>query len=93
MHFETGLKNELHQNHIKNIVICGMMTHMCIDTTVRAAFDLGFSITVLEDACTTKNLLWNGVFIPAFIVQNTFMASLNGTFAKVIKTDEFLKIK
>lgn len=89
--FETGLADELRRNCIHNIVICGMMTHMCIDTTVRAARDLGFSTTVLEDACTTKDLSWNGVSIPAAIVQNTFMSSINGSFAQVIKTDEFLK--
>ena len=87
----TGLADELFQNGINHIVICGMMSHMCIDTTVRAAHDLGFSVTVLEDACTTKDLFWDGILIPATIVQNTFMASLNGIFAQVLQTDKFLE--
>jgi nicotinamidase-related amidase len=87
----TGLADELLQNGIHHIVICGMMSHMCIDTTVRAAHDLGFSVTVLEDACTTKDLFWDGILIPATIVQNTFMASLNGIFAQVLQTDKFLE--
>lgn len=89
--FGTGLADELRRNYIHNIVICGMMTHMCIDTTVRAARDLGFSTTLLEDACTTKDLSWNGISVPAAIVQNIFMSSINGSFAQVIRTDEFLK--
>lgn len=88
---KTGLSKELLQNNIQHIVICGMMSHMCIDTTVRAAYDLGFLVTVLEDACTTKDLLWDGAAIPAQIVHNTFMASLNGVFAQVMQTDKFLE--
>ena len=88
--FDTGLADELLQKEIQHLVICGMMSHMCIDTTVRAAKDYGFTLTVLEDACTTKDLVWNGVTIPAQTVHNTIMASLNGTFANVIKTDDFI---
>lgn len=53
--------------------------------------DLGFSTTVLHDACTTKDLSWNKTSIPAQIVHRTIMASLQGTFAKVISADEFIK--
>ncbi|WP_242949710.1 isochorismatase family protein [Clostridium pasteurianum] len=88
---KTGLSEELLRNNILHIVICGMMSHMCIDTTVRAAHDLGFLVTVLEDACNTKDLLWNGAAITAQMVHNTFMASLNGVFAQVMHTDKFLE--
>ena len=53
---DTGLLNHLIKNKINHLTIVGMMTHMCIDATVRAAYDLGFSCTVLHDACATKNL-------------------------------------
>lgn len=86
----TGLADELSKNNIQQLIICGMMSHMCIDTTVRAAQDYNFAVTVLEDACTTKDLSWDGKVIPAETVHNTIMASLNGTFAKVLKTDRFL---
>ncbi len=39
--FDTGLADELTDQHIENITVCGMMSHMCIDTTVRAAHGLG----------------------------------------------------
>ncbi|NMC57011.1 MAG: cysteine hydrolase [Eubacteriaceae bacterium] len=88
---KTNLADELRKQEISNLIICGMMSHMCIDTTVRAAMDNGFTVTLLEDACTTKNLIWGDDKIPAQTVQKTIMASLNGVFAKVTKTDKFLE--
>jgi nicotinamidase-related amidase len=91
--YETDLLQTLKQNAITDLVICGMMTHMCIDTTTRACKDFGFNVTLIDDACATKNLSYAGKTIPAETVHQTFMASLNGMFASVKKTDEFLLIK
>lgn len=88
--YDTGLAGILEWNRINELVVCGMMTHMCVDTTVRAAKDFGLAVTLLEDACTTKDLVWNGEAIHAENVHKTFMAALNGMFAKVIKTDEMV---
>jgi nicotinamidase-related amidase len=87
----TELSKELLEQEIDHLVICGMMSHMCIDTTVRAAQDYGFKVTLIEDACTTKDLYWNGTIISAETVHNTIMASVNGVFAQVVKAEEFLK--
>jgi nicotinamidase-related amidase len=87
---ETNLLKTLKQNAITDIVICGMMTHMCIDTTTRACKDFGINVTLIDDACATKNLSYEGKIIPAETVHQTFMSSLNGMFASVKKTDEFL---
>ena len=86
---KTNLLTIIKANDIEELVICGMMTHMCIDTTTRACMDYNIKVTLLEDACATKNLSFNGKTIPAETVQATFMASLNDMFAKVIKTNEF----
>jgi nicotinamidase-related amidase len=87
---KTGLADELKRHEIGQLVICGMMSHMCIDTTVRAAMDYGFTVTLLEDACTTKDLIWNDQIIPAETVHRAFMAALDGMFARVITTEEFM---
>ena len=87
--YETDLHKIIEDNDITNLVVCGMMTHMCIDTTVRAARDYGLCIFLLDDACATKNLLYNGEVITATIVHKTFMSALNGMFADVIKTADF----
>lgn len=82
----TGLEEHLTALGIKRLVVCGMMSHMCIDTTVRTAKRLDYDVVLLGDACTTKALVWDNETIPAEIVHNVFMASLQGTFAKVIET-------
>ena len=86
--FGTNLADILKENEIQDIVVCGMMSYMCIDTTVRACKHYGIRVTLLDDACATKDLSYNGKTISAEVVHNTFMASLNGMFAYVIKTNE-----
>ncbi len=88
----TGLEQQLRAHKIELLVICGMMSHMCIDTTVRAAKSLDFNILLAEDACTTKELMWNDTLITANTVQNTMMAALNGTFAQVEKTETIIRL-
>ncbi len=87
---ETGLSDELQKQGISQLVICGMMSQMCIDTTVRAAQSYGLSVTLLSDACAAKELVWKDKVISADTVHNVIMASLDGTFASVVQTEEFL---
>ena len=81
----TELQEYLVSQGIEKLVVAGMMSHMCVDTTVRACQDYGYEVVVIEDACTTKNLSFHGTTIPAETVHATFMAALDGMFAKVIK--------
>jgi nicotinamidase-related amidase len=85
---ETGLLEHLRGAGISNLVIAGMMTHMCVDTTTRAAADLGFACSLAHDACATKALAFNGVEVAAGNVQASYMAGLNGLFAKVLPAAE-----
>ncbi|PFK44038.1 cysteine hydrolase [Bacillus cereus] len=90
---ETDLLEQLQNLEIEHVIICGMMTHMCIDATVRAAFDFGFRCTVVHDACATKDLLFKNATIPAVYIHNTILASLNGIYANVMSTEEFLSCR
>ena len=81
---ETALLDELRNREISRLFFCGMMTHMCIDTTVRAAADLGFQCIVVGDATATKDLTSGSITVPAAHVQAAFLAALSGLFAKVI---------
>ena len=85
---DTPLLQHLRDNDITRLVIAGMMTQMCIDTTVRAAADLGFACSLAHDACATRDLSFGGVTVPAASVQAAFLAALNGLFARVQTTDE-----
>ena len=82
---ETDLDVYLKGIGAEKLIVCGMMTHMCVDTTVRAAMDYGYEVEVVADACATMDLSINGETIPAEIVQKTFLASLDGVFATIVK--------
>ncbi|WP_448654011.1 cysteine hydrolase family protein [Pseudomonas fluorescens] len=87
----TDLRAALEKRAITDVVVVGSMSHMCIDGVVRAAADLGYKVTVLHDACATRDLEFNGQVIPAAQVHGAFMASLAFAYAGVISTDEYLK--
>jgi nicotinamidase-related amidase len=84
----TGLKEILEKQQIKNLVVAGMMTHMCVDASVRHAADLGYKITLLGDACATRAQKISGETVPARQVHLAFLAALNGFYAKVVDSHE-----
>lgn len=88
--YKTNLLDIIKDNGITELVVCGMMTHMCIDTTVRAAKDHELPITLLSDACAAKDMEFEGERVPAAQVQATFMAALSGMFATVTTTQKYL---
>jgi len=89
---ETSLLQVLKENGIEELIICGAMSHMCIDTTTRAAFDFGFNCVVIKDACATRDLVFDDETIEARKVQNAFMAALSGTFARVVSTSGYMQL-
>lgn len=86
---ETNLLELLRDCGVGNLVICGAMSHMCIDATTRAAFDLGFACAVVEDACATRNLTFKDNVVPAGQVHAAFMAALAVPYADVLSADDF----
>jgi nicotinamidase-related amidase len=84
----TQLKEILDSHKIKNLVVAGMMTHMCVDASVRQAADLGYKVTLLADACATRAQSFGGETIPARQVHAAFLAALNGFYAKVVHTHD-----
>lgn len=87
---ETCLLESLQENEVEEAVICGAMSHMCIDATTRAAFDLGFQCIVIEDACATLDLEYQEKTVKAADVHAAFMSALAMCYAKVISIDEFI---
>lgn len=88
---ETALLEQLQSLQVDNLLLCGMMTHMCVDATVRAGFDLGFSCTVAHDACASRDLVFNAATIPALQVHGSFMAALGAVYAQLMSVDEILE--
>ena len=86
---ETDLKEILDSHGIEEIVICGAMSHMCVDAGVRAAGDLGYKCIVVHDACATRDQEFAGKLVPAADVHAAFMAALQFGYAKLVSTDEY----
>ena len=87
---ETDLLGKLRDSDVSKLVICGAMSHMCIDATTRAAADYGFRCTVIHDACATRDLKFLDTVVPAQQVHASFMSALAFAYAKVISLEEFL---
>ena len=85
---ETSLLEHLQEIGVSQLVIAGMMTQMCVDSTTRAAADLGFSCILAHDACATRDLTFNDITVSAHNVQTAFLAALNGLFAEVVTVEE-----
>ncbi len=84
---DTCLLEKLRAARVRKLLFCGMMTHMCMDATVRAAFDLGFVCTVAGDACATRDLTFNGTPIPASQAHGAFLAALGAVYADITTAD------
>lgn len=85
---ETPLEQHLRDAGVDSVVVCGMMTAMCVDATVRAAVDLGFETTVVHDACATMALEFGGRSVAAPDVHAAFIAALGDGYAAVTTADE-----
>ncbi len=53
--YKTRLDSLLKKEKINHLIICGVMTHLCVDTTVRHGFMLGYRSTIVTDACCSKS--------------------------------------
>lgn len=84
----TPLLDYLEQNDIGQLVIAGMMTHMCVDATTRAAFDYGFECLLAHDACATRALSFGEITVPAAQVHASFISALQGIYAQARSTKE-----
>lgn len=50
---ETGLHSYLQKQKINKLIIMGMATNFCVDTTIKVAFELGYKVAVIQDGTTT----------------------------------------
>ena len=81
---ETNLHSELTLKRIKKLVIAGLQTEYCIDTTCRRGFSLGYEITLVEDSHST----WNSSLFSAQQIINHHNQVLGGWFVTLKKERE-----
>ena len=70
------------------VVVMGMMTSMCVDSTVRAAADAGYTVELVHDACAAPDLEFGGTAVPGASVHAAFLAVLGDGFAKLRSSAE-----
>jgi len=81
----TDLDARLKALGVKNVVVAGFMTHMCINSTGRGAFNLGYAVTVPANATATRPLAApDGSTLPAAALQAAALAALGDLFAVVV---------
>lgn len=85
---KTNLQEVLESLNVKQVVIAGMMTHMCIDSTTRASNELSYAPILIADATETKELTYGETAICSKDVQSSFLAALT-SFARVLNVDEY----
>jgi len=90
--WQTDLEEQLNKAGVNHVVITGMMSHMCVSTTARAAMERGFAVTVVADACATLALNFKDEVIPAETVHITAIAEL-GLIAEIVDTQDILKLR
>jgi nicotinamidase-related amidase len=88
---ETPLADQLRESGVEDVVICGMMTSMCVDASARAADDLGFRTTIAADACAAPNLTSGNEVIPGATVHKAILAALGSLVADVRDTDQLIE--
>jgi nicotinamidase-related amidase len=82
--FKTNLEEILSALNAEKLTICGMMTQMCVDATVRAAKEKGYEIELIEDACAANDMKYKDETISADLVHKSFIGALNGVYADII---------
>lgn len=90
---KTDLDDQLKALGIKNIVLAGFMTHMCINSTAHGGFNLGYSPTVVASATATRPLQSaNGKVLTAEQVHEGALASTRDLYAAVADTVADLRL-
>lgn len=82
---QTDLDERLKAAGASNLVLAGFMTHMCVNSTARGAFNLGYAPTVVAAATATRPLPGvDGAPVPASVLQASSLAALKDLFAVVV---------
>lgn len=82
---QTELSDRLESLGVQNLVLAGFMTHMCVNSTARGAFNLGYAPTVVAAATATRALPGlDQETVPASAIQAASLAGIADLFAVVV---------
>ncbi len=81
----TELQEKLQATGSEDLILTGFMTHMCVNSTARSAFNLGFRPTVVASTTATRNLPGpDGSIVSAAALQQASLAALGDLFAVIV---------
>ena len=85
----TDLHKQLQEKDVKSLIICGLMTHMCVSTAARDARPLGYQVLVAGDACATRAIdAWDGGVIGHAELHRAALTEISDSFGEVLKTEQ-----
>lgn len=88
----TDLEYWLRRSGVRQLVLFGIATDMCVSTTARMAANLGYDVLVAADACHTWDQKdHDGRLIDADTIHRANLATLNSEFARVVSTAALLE--
>lgn len=88
---DTGLDNWLRTRDINHVMICGMRTEQCCETTARVASDLGYKVTFVSEATLTFPMTHKGITLDSDALRHRTETVLDGRFATIKTVSEVLK--
>lgn len=87
----TNLEEYLREKQITTLVLIGLTTNHCCETTARMAGNFGFQVYFVRDATATFDRQFEGITIKAEDVHRNTLANLNEEFATIVTTNDILR--
>lgn len=88
----TDLQEKLKAAGVADIILAGFMTHMCVNSTARGAFNLGFRPTIVASTTATRDLpTVDGSVVRAADLQAASLAAVADLFAIVAPTERSIR--
>ncbi|WP_312069803.1 isochorismatase family protein [Lelliottia nimipressuralis] len=88
---DTGLDHWLRERDINRLIICGLRTEQCCETTARVASDLGYAVTFVSEATLTFPMIWKGITLDTHELRHRTETVLAGRFAEIQTVAETLE--
>jgi nicotinamidase-related amidase len=93
----TDLDAQLRTLGVKTLIVAGLMTHMCVSTTVRDARQFGtgrdYSVLLAADACASRDIEgWDGGVVSHWVLHGATLTALSDNFAEVLPVAAILDL-
>ena len=89
----TELEIKLRRDRVSRLVVAGYFTNMCVETTVRAAGNMGYDVYLAHDACAAGNrAAFSGDDFDAELVHRMSVANMHGEYCTAVDTADLISL-